>query len=216
MPLLFQKELNNQTRLGVWKIAETESFFTRSIRIQKKIEHPGKRLQHLAGRYLLKQLFADFPVDDIRLSSSNRPFLQNENYFFSISHCREFAAAIVSKNYRVGIDIEYPTEKLFNLKEKFLNAGELASLTKDCSLKKLTVLWSIKEAMFKWWGSGGVDFKKNLQINDFSLEISGSGDATFIKGNYEKKLTFFYQFLESLSLVWICSDTELYNETTIR
>jgi hypothetical protein len=30
--------------------------------------------------------------------------------------------------------------------------------------KGLTLLWSIKEAVFKWYGMGGVDFRKHIEV----------------------------------------------------
>ena len=46
-----------------------------------------KRLQHLAGRYLLYALFDDFPLEEIVIADTRKPFLENEKYHFSISHC---------------------------------------------------------------------------------------------------------------------------------
>jgi hypothetical protein len=33
----------------------------------------------------------------------------------------------------------------------------------------LTLAWSIKETMFKWYGDGGVDFREHLHIKNISL-----------------------------------------------
>lgn len=203
MPLLFEKALGQDTKIALWKIEEPESFFSTTVKIQKEITHPHKRLQHFAGRHLLQYMYPDFPVQAIRLTSANKPYLPDNNYQFSISHCRDYAAAIVSKTERVGIDIEYEDEKLYRLQHKFLNNKELSYLDEDQVLKKLVVLWSIKEAMFKWWGQGRVDFRKNLLIDDFVLSENGKGNATFNKENIFQPLSFQYCFLEKLCLVWI-------------
>ena len=55
MPLVYQQNINAVTKMGVWHITETEDFFA-SVPLQKEITHPNKRLQHLAGRFLLKAL----------------------------------------------------------------------------------------------------------------------------------------------------------------
>lgn len=203
MPLLFEKALGQDTKIALWKIEEPESFFSSTVKIQKEITHPHKRLQHFAGRHLLQYMYPDFPVPAIRLTSANKPYLPDNNYQFSISHCRDYAAAIVSKTERVGIDIEYEDEKLYRLQHKFLNKKELSYLDDNHVLKKLVVLWSIKEAMFKWWGQGGVDFRKNLLIDDFVLSENGKGNAIFNKENFCQPLLFHYCFLEKLCLVWI-------------
>ena len=36
-------------------------------------------------------------------------------------------------------------------------------------LQLLTLAWSLKETMFKWYGDGTVDFKSHLQINNIEM-----------------------------------------------
>ena len=170
MPLVYQQNINSNTRLGVWHITETENFFLQKIMLQKEITHPHKRLQHLAGRLMLKELFTDFPLELIKIADTRKPFLANESYHFSISHCGNYAAVIVSTANRVGIDIEIPQEKIERVMHKFLNEVEKQQLLKLPGLNKqecLTVGWSIKETLFKWYGAGELDFKKNMAINSF-------------------------------------------------
>src|SRR5438270_10925403 len=103
MPMFYQHTINDTTKLGLWHIAETESFFLQKVPLKRDITHWLKRLQHLAGRYLLQELFPGFPHHLIEIADTRKPFLPNEEYHFSISHCGEYAAAIVSKHDRVGI-----------------------------------------------------------------------------------------------------------------
>src|SRR5213593_4162170 len=93
MPLFFVKDIDPLTRLGIWKIEEDEAFFRAAVLPQRNVSHPHKKLQHLAGRYLLKVLFPDFPVSLILVADTRKPYLENEAYHFSISHCGDFAAA---------------------------------------------------------------------------------------------------------------------------
>jgi 4'-phosphopantetheinyl transferase EntD len=128
MPIFFQQDIDDDTRLGIWKIEEDEDFFLKSVVLQRNVSHPHKKLQHLAGRYLLKYLFPDFPLFLILIADTRKPYLENEAYHFSISHCGDFAAAIVSKTKRVGVDIEIPTEKIIRISHKFLNQQETIML----------------------------------------------------------------------------------------
>ena len=75
MPLFYQQDINETTKLGVWKIEEPEDFFLRVVPLQRSITHPHKRLQHLAGRYLLPFLFPDFPHEEIEIADTRKPFL---------------------------------------------------------------------------------------------------------------------------------------------
>ena len=112
MPLVYQQNINACTKLGVWHIAEEESYFSERIRIQQNITHPHKRLQHMAGRLVLTELFPDFPVNQILIADTRKPFLPNNDFQFSISHCGDYAAAIVSQENKVGVDIEIPQIKI--------------------------------------------------------------------------------------------------------
>src|SRR5438105_382426 len=112
MPIFFQQHINEHTRLGVWKIEEEESFFLEKVVPRRNVTHPRKKLQHLAGRYLLKYLFPEFPLELIRIADTHKPFLEDEAFHFSISHCNDYAAVIVSRENRVGVDVEKVTDKI--------------------------------------------------------------------------------------------------------
>ena len=75
MPLVYQQNINDTTKLGVWHITEPEEFFLQKVTLQQEITHPNKRRQHLAGRFLLQQLFPDFPYALIRIADTRKPFL---------------------------------------------------------------------------------------------------------------------------------------------
>jgi hypothetical protein len=48
-----------------------------------------------------------------------------------------------------------------------------------------TLLWSIKEAMFKWWGWGEVDFSDAMRLSNFEMKDNGNLTAMFIKNEIE-------------------------------
>jgi hypothetical protein len=57
MAIFYQHNINQHTRLGIWQLQEPEQFFLQKVPLKKEVTHPHKRLQHLAGRYLLTHLF---------------------------------------------------------------------------------------------------------------------------------------------------------------
>ena len=205
VPVFFQQQINETTRLGIWKIEETEEFFKNNVPLHRDVTHPKKRLQHLAGRFLLQFLAPAFPYHLIQIAETRKPFLRNEEFHFSISHCGDYAAAILSKGNRVGIDIEIQTEKIQKISEKFLSPGEhsmfnIQSSTVNVSL--LTLLWSAKEAVFKWYGEGSVDFREHIRLTGLH-----AGDETidcfFTKTKTE--LTIHYRYFEHMVLAWVVS-----------
>jgi 4'-phosphopantetheinyl transferase EntD len=188
LPLFYQHTINQTTKLGIWKIEEDENFFLQKVPLQKSVTHPHKRLQHLAGRYILQYLFPYFPYEEIIIADTRKPYLPNEQYHFSISHCGDYAAAIVSSTHRVGIDIEIPTEKVIRIAHKFIHANEqhwmrqstANSIRSTLNEKLFTILWSSKEAIFKWYSLGGVDFKEHMQLSGLIQKINDSLQLPFI------------------------------------
>lgn len=217
MPIFFQQDIDGDTKLAVWKIEEEERFFT--VPLQREITHPHKRLQHLSGRYLLRYLFPEFPLDLIKIADTRKPYLEDEAFHFSISHCSDYAAAIVSRNKRVGVDIEVPTTKVDRIKKKFLHAEELAFLLEqrgsetgpnatgetisEPDLNQLTLLWSAKEAVYKWWSYGSVDFSEMIRLQPSKLQPSGLYPAFFLSKTEKHPLTIHYRMFEKLSLAWV-------------
>lgn len=199
MSLVYQHNINDTTKLGVWHISEDEKFFLQKVPLGREIKHWHKRLQHLAGRYLLQEMFPNFPYHLIEIANTRKPFLPTEEYHFSISHCGDYAAALVSKDQRVGVDIELATDRVFRVMHKFLHNEELEFA--DQTVQGLTLLWSLKEAMFKWYGSGEVDFKEHLKINRFHFQSSGKVDTEVIKGEISQ-LTLEYRITNDYVLAW--------------
>jgi phosphopantetheinyl transferase len=250
MPLIYQHQINQTSQLGVWHIAEGEPFFLQKVPLQRSITHPHKRLQHLAGRYLLTELVPDFPLDLIQVADTRKPFLANEAWHFSLSHCGDYAAAIVSPAQRVGVDVELVSEKVARVQGKFLTAEELAMLNDEFGMTNeriqltvdrgqltggkipltvdsgqltggrepsnnfqlstfnfqlLTACWSIKEALFKWKGSGEMDFRQHLRIEQLHIKDNeGVAHCRILKdGDIELKV--YCLLFGGVCLSWVCS-----------
>lgn len=215
MPIFFQQDIDGSTKLAVWKIEEGEDFFLQHVPLQREITHPHKRLQHLAGRYLLQYLFPDFPISLIKIADTRKPYLEDEAFHFSISHCSDYAAAIVSSTKRVGVDIEVPTEKVQKIMHKFLHEEEQRWFNNDLppkeqtinekNVEKLTLLWNAKEAVFKWWSYGNVDFSEMIRLQPFALQPYGMIDGAFVS-NRVLPLQLHYKLFDGVSLAWIAND----------
>lgn len=211
MPVFFQHHINESTRLAVWKIEEDETFF--HVPLKRIITHPHKRLQHLAGRYLLRYLFPEFPLALVKIADTRKPYLEDEAFHFSISHCGDYAAALVSKNQRVGVDIEMASPKVEKIKEKFLSSTEIQFLEAHMSNSNadqlhnpfihLTLLWSCKEAVYKWWSYGQVDFSDMIRLQPFSMNQHGKVNASFTNESGSWPLSIQYQIFPDLTLAWV-------------
>jgi len=207
MALFYAQTIDEATKLAVWKIEEPEAFFLEKVPLSREITHPAKRLQHLAGRFLLQYLYPDFPIRLIQIADTRKPYLPEDPYHFSISHCGNYAAAIVSTEKRVGIDIEKPTERILRVMNKFLGEAEISLIVPHNTeqlVKMGTLFWSAKEAMFKWYSHGEIDFKEHLLIRGFVpvSEQEGSVGAFFARfqGIY---MDLPYHFFDDLVLTWV-------------
>jgi phosphopantetheinyl transferase len=210
MPLFYQQDINETTKLGVWKIEEDASFFLKEVPVHRAITHPHKKLQHLAGRFILKNLYPDFPYELIRIADTKKPFLHNEQYHFSISHSGDYAAAIVSLDQRVGIDVELYADKVMKVLHKFLSPSEMSLMLKHetSPYVRETLLWSVKESVFKWHGNGGVDFREHIHIQ--SLRYAEGSEEPFLacrfSGDPCSELDLHFRLFRDVCLSWVTSD----------
>lgn len=205
MPVFYQHQVNEYTRLGVWKIEETEEFFKGNVPQHRDVTHPHKRLQHLAGRFLLQFLFPDFPYAMVQIADTRKPYLPDERYHFSISHCGDYAAAIVSSRNRVGVDVEEPVEKILVIRDKFMSDKEKVdwpNVDGEPGMQQATMIWSAKESVFKWFGAGGIDFRQHIQLFN-QQEGKETIDCFFAKNGSE--LVVHYRFFDKLVLAWVVS-----------
>jgi phosphopantetheinyl transferase len=166
MPLLKEWTIPPHGLAAIWKIEEPESFFAEKTGITTDIKSEHRRMEHVASRFLLQHLEEDFPLHNIKKDEHNKPRIDNNEHYFSLSHSFPYVAAIVDSRQEAGIDIQTWHPGIDKIKNKFLSADEQDLLGPDS--RALTVAWSVKEALYKWIGRKGIDFKRDLPIENFS------------------------------------------------
>ena len=210
MPLIYQHSINSNTRIGLWQMEEPESFFATAHLQAPPALHPQRRLQYLSARHLLTQLYADFPVHLIEVSPAGKPFLPCGTYDFSMTHAADYAASIVSADQRVGIDAEIASPRIFKVQHKFMHADELELLhTMHAMLPQqtlLTLCWSVKEALFKWYGLGQVNFQEHLRITQIEGNAQEGSVSAFVAKEGGVALTLSYRLFDSLVMCWVATD----------
>lgn len=170
MPLFLYKSLDN-AEIAVWKATEDEGYFKNKLEAQhfpidlgEKINHPEKRKQWYASRYLLCEIFPGA----IQLYRQRKPYLYNGPEI-SFSHSQNMVALILS-SFKSGIDIQGKDSKLERIAPKFVNPNDLKAISIGDYGFQLCTIWSIKEAMFKYYGTE-LPFKQ-ISIKAFN-PISG-------------------------------------------
>lgn len=207
MPLIQTIQDGGDAKIGIWLISEPEAFFVRglpaSIAEVPGVLHPGRRLQHLAARYLLTQLAPEFPLEEVRISSAGKPVLPANLFHFSLAHSGDRAAAIVSRTCAVGIDIEQVKPKITRVAHKFLDPSELAFLDQSRLTEGLTICWNAKEAVYKWFGQGGVSLRGDMHLQPFALSPCGRVCCDFQADGRRLSLSLPYILDDGFGLAWL-------------
>lgn len=116
--------------------------------------------------YYTQVLWNSFDLNSfINYHSTGKPTLGSG--FISISHSKNLVAICYSKDFDIGIDLEYFSEKLSRIKDRFINPSEL-SIINSSSIKDLALLWSCKEAAYKYLNLEAVFFKDCLILKEKS------------------------------------------------
>jgi hypothetical protein len=79
MPLYKEWNPNLHSLAAIWHISEPEDFFAKSIGIcGEQIAHAKRRIEFLAGRFLLQFLNKDFPLHAILRDEHDKPQFPNQ------------------------------------------------------------------------------------------------------------------------------------------
>ena len=155
-----------------WKYGEEDHFDKDRLIHPNEIEkvknyHPKKVLEHLMVRELL---YRQFPSSQIHYKPDGEPYLNPETANISITHSFPFASIAISK-HKVGIDLEKVSEKILKIKHKFLHESEIQwTEDKENEAELLTIIWVIKESLYKMHSSKYWSLKKHYEVSEFDLE----------------------------------------------
>lgn len=204
MPLFYQQNINASTQWAVWRIEENEEDFAITYDSASKIMHPARRLQHIVGRSLLSLLIGEEDLSAIRIAGNGKPYFNESNTQFSISHCTNWAAVITS-DQKVGIDIEIISERVARVQHKFVHTKEealLANIENESErLRQLSFIWAAKEAMYKWFEKTGVDFKSQLSVNTLAMDPKGITKGFIEEVSGTMSVYLHYAFFENVVCV---------------
>lgn len=199
MPVVFNKNIDEDTILAVWKIEETEAELLSGLQLkQHELDfistlNSGKRLLHwLSTRVLLRTMLNTAEYIDCRMDEHGKPYLPDLDYHISLSHSYDYASVIIGKTKKVGVDIELIKPKIKSIKHKFLSDIELVQEQIVDNIDGLYVCWCAKEAIYKWHGRKGLEFKRDIYIKPFYLQTEGKLDSLVDLPEGTQELTVHY------------------------
>jgi phosphopantetheinyl transferase len=172
MPMYKEWRHGDDAHGAIWKIEEPEDFFSSQTGLSSDKKSETRRLEHLAGRFLLTQLVPELKLHTIEISHLGKPFLPGNKLHFSISHSFPFIGAAVDYKKEIGIDVQTLTDKIHRLQYKFLSEEEQLICANETG--RITLAWAAKEAAFKRYGLGAVDFIRHMPIREMLVDGHGA------------------------------------------
>ena len=210
MPVVFSKNIDDQTILSVWKIEETEEQLLSGLQLkQHELDviaslSNGKRALHwLSTRLLLRTMLNTADYIDCQMDDHGKPYLVNSDTHISLSHSFDYAAVMISKSRPVGIDIEQIKQKVERIAPRFLSPAERATISADNKIEHLYVCWCAKEAVYKCYGQKEVSFLDNIALLPFQFATEGCVDVNLHKGNINQDYKVEYLQYEDYMLGYV-------------
>lgn len=114
----------------------------------------------LVGKLLLKQALSDVAcmctLEDIRYTEYNRPYIASYEVDFNISHAGQCVVCAISRDGKVGVDIEHVRPVDVEDFASVFSENEYRIVQKDSQMRyeQFYTLWTRKEAVIKANGKG--------------------------------------------------------------
>ena len=206
MPLHKSYTIAPNTKLLVWKITESLEELSNGTELkdvcQSRIDSM-KSEQHRKGFLSVRKLLneAGYTDFDLFYTEDGKPHLKDGKNI-SITHSFSFSAIIISDK-SIGIDMEIRREKAIKIADKFIDKEFNFLNTEDVSdyVRRLIVIWGVKEALYKMFSRKGLSFKQNIDVAPFEMhDAKGTATVSYmeIEGNY----SFYFEEIEDFTLVY--------------
>ncbi|MES2863813.1 MAG: 4'-phosphopantetheinyl transferase superfamily protein [Bacteroidota bacterium] len=218
MPFYKEININSNTTAYFWKISEDLDWLFENVQLNEKsisrletmssIEH---KKGFLAVRMLLQHIgFTDF---DLFYDEFGKPHLKLEvgswkleEKHISISHSHEFSCICIS-NQSIGIDLEKSKEKTLKIAPRFMDISHLKNISESDKIAKATVIWGVKESVFKLKNEKGISFPNHISESPFHLEDK-KGKAQLHFNDLIEDFNFQYDFVDDYVFVCVLNCSE--------
>ena len=211
MPLYRLRQLNMHTFLGIWQIQESPEDLSAALAalaprlVVPALKHPKRKREWLASRLLAYTLLQNLTETFYPLVPDpyGKPKFLGSPYHLSLTHSGKLTAVVISASCEVGIDLEYISTRIVSLAPKFLSDAERQHAEEDP--RKLSILWSAKETLYKMYGKKNLIFKQNLQAGPVGLPDGGQVPARIKSGQVDRAYRIQYETIHDCILTY-CLD----------
>ena len=142
----------------------------RRLKVDKFRKSEDKKLSLLA-EYLLRFALKEEGITSYSIIKGDhgKPFLENENIFFNLSHSGNVCICAVSDN-EVGCDVEKIEKANMKVAKRFFSPEEFKALENADESERDDLffrIWTMKESFIKAVGTG-----LGMALDSFSVELS--------------------------------------------
>lgn len=215
MPLHKVVLLSKTAKLYLWKITEDLTVLKSQIKLKnssiarlESMKSESHQKGFLAVRMLLQH--NDYDDFDLYYDAFGKPHIKPQGCFIkdveiSISHSNDFSAIVISQE-KVGLDLEQLKGKALKIAPRFMDVSHLENLSEEEKIKKATVVWGIKESIFKIKNEQGISFPNHIFEDDFSIKDK-KARATLKFNNNEEVFNILFDSVEDY--IYVCAFEEL-------
>lgn len=205
MPLYKCIYIDSETKLLIWKITEDYQQLLNSVSLTEnslarlnKMKSTRHKKAFISVRCLLE--LAGYSDQDLYYSTSGKPNLIDAKHI-SITHSFDYAALIISSK-NVGIDLELQRNKILKVRDKFSCNDENPPFKTDSEQDLIlyyTIIWSAKEAIYKFYSQEGLSLKEAIFIAPFDLNSKTLTAKVLGKTHH----TITYSIIDNYTLTYI-------------
>ena len=199
--------LNSDTVIGVWKIEEDLPTLFTMVEMDREdrrrysvFRSTSRKLEFLSVRALLAELLGK--EARIVYNKNNKPFIRDGSHFISITHSNKLTAILISKNERVGIDLEYMRTNINAFSSKFLNKKEKITRRWSDRTYHLYIHWCAKESIYKICDKEGINIIKDITIEPFDVHENGEIKGSVKNERIDEQFTLYYSKYDNYTIVW--------------
>lgn len=206
MPLYKSLNIDADTKLLVWENSEPLEELYNTVNLKDVCVHKLEKMkseQHQKGFLGVRKLMQHIGYTDFDLfyDANGKPHLK-DGMNISITHSYAYSAILVSSR-QTGIDMEMQRDKVAVIANKFLDREFSFINTADAEnyIRMLTVLWGVKEAVYKMVSRKGLSFKQHIEVFPFALE-DGGGETAFAFEGVQARVPFHFIEMNGFTLVY--------------
>ena len=210
MKFIRNKILSNGSRLVIARLDMDITNHVWDIKLNpeelnkyRAITNQKRKCEFLSIRKSIQTLYDE--NEFIAYSYHGKPNLALSGHKISISHSKGLLGILIHPKVEVGIDLQHESPKIIKIKSRFMSIDELTASNGD--EWQLLTYWCAKEAMYKYYSKGNVEFSKNLFMDPFELKQSGKLHGKIHMPDMHTDLPLGYEIIEETMVVYTMEET---------